>query len=170
MAQLDNIVQPYLEVLDYPAVRATLMTFIILYAHMAAPRLPHWLAKLLHSGIIKIIFIVLLAYYAYYMLPFVPKKSASMGLAIGVGLVVVIYVLDWISKGSMMMMPENFKLTQSAETESDLNKWVTPKPNIERDAESVPLGPGVCDPAVYEQYVEPEAVRGYDSSDTLAAI
>ena len=167
MANFDNVVQPYFEILDYPAVRATLITFLILYAHMAAPRLPQWLAKLLHHGIIKLVFIFLLAYYAYHVLPFMPKRSAGSALVIAIVLVLVLYVLDWMSKG---MMSESFKVPQNVETDDNINKWVQPKPNIEREPESQPLGPGVCDPAVYEQYVEPEAVRGYDSSDTLAAI
>ena len=55
MESFDNIVKNYTTWLDNPYVSGALIVFLIVYASMAAPRLPMYVAKLFDYTLVKLL-------------------------------------------------------------------------------------------------------------------
>lgn len=95
MEAFDNTVRDYTTWLDNPYVSGALTIFLIVYASMAAPKLPHHIAKLFDYTLFKLLMFFLIVY--------ISKKNATVALVAAVALMVSIMTLDRIKVGAEMM-------------------------------------------------------------------
>jgi len=91
----DRTVKDYTSWLDNPYVSGFLIIFLIVYASMAAPRLPDYIANLFDYTAFKLLIFFLILY--------VSKKNATVALVASVALVVSIMALDKLKFKSEMM-------------------------------------------------------------------
>ena len=94
MESFDNIVKNYTTWLDNPYVSGALIVFLIVYASMAAPRLPMYVAKLFDYTLVKLLMFFLIVY--------VSKKNATVALVAAVALMVSIMALDKLKLSESM--------------------------------------------------------------------
>ena len=95
MEAFDNTVRDYTTWLDNPYVSGALTIFLIVYASMAAPKLPHYIAKLFDYTLFKLLMFFLIVY--------ISKKNATVALIAAVALMVSIMTLDRLKVGAEMM-------------------------------------------------------------------
>lgn len=95
MEAFDNTVKNYTTWLDNQYVSSALTIFLIVYASMAAPKLPTYIASLFDYTIVKLLM--------FFMIVFISKKNATVALIASVALMVSIMTLDRIKFGQEMM-------------------------------------------------------------------
>lgn len=82
----DRVAQNWLSFLDNEYVSSALIIFLIVYASLAAPKLPNYILKLFDYTIVKLVLFFLIAYIA--------QKNASIAIIAAVGLLVTIMALN----------------------------------------------------------------------------
>jgi hypothetical protein len=79
-----------LDFLDNPWVSGVLTLVIILYASLAAPKLPAGIAKLFGYNLFRLVLLFLIAYFA-------TKKNAAVAIVLSVALIVSLQTLNRVS-------------------------------------------------------------------------
>lgn len=95
MNQFDRTVKQYTTWLDNPYVSGALIVFLIVYAGMAAPRLPSYIANLFDYTAVKLLIFFLIAYLS--------KKNATVALIAAIALMISIMTLNKLKFGEEMM-------------------------------------------------------------------
>lgn len=95
MDGFDNTVKIYTTWLDNPYVSSALTMFLIVYASMAAPKLPSYIANLFDYTLFKLLIFFLIVY--------VNNKNATVALVAAVALMVVIMILNRLKLGQETM-------------------------------------------------------------------
>lgn len=95
MEAFDNTVRNYLSVLDNEYVSAGLALFLILYAGMAAPKLPAYIANLFDYTLFKLA--------VFFMIVYVSRRSPTVAIIAAVAVMVSIMTLNKLKFGQEMM-------------------------------------------------------------------
>jgi len=95
MENLDNFVKKHTSWLDDPYVSGFLIVFLIVYASMAAPKLPNYIANLFDNTFFKL--------FIFFLIVYVSKRNATVALVAAVALMVSIMALQRIKVGEEMM-------------------------------------------------------------------
>ena len=149
MDQIDRKLKEYLSVLDNEYVSTALSLFLVLYAGMAAPKLPERVARLFESTLFRILVFFLIAYSA--------KKNASIAAIAAIGLMVSLQTLnryDFNNSLKSVIRDSEYPEAEEAEASGEA-------------PESMPeLMPEVMPTSVVESEVIPEGVpEGVMESD-----
>jgi len=94
MESFDNFVKEYTTWLDNPYVSGALIVFLVVYAAMAAPRLPNYIAKLFDYTLFKL--------FIFFLIVYVSKKNATVALVASVALMVSLMALDKLKLSESM--------------------------------------------------------------------
>ena len=92
--KFDSTVKNSLSFLDNEYVSTGLFVFLILYASVAAPKLPRYVAKLFDNTFFKLVILFLIAY--------VSRKNPTVALVAALGLMISIMTLNKYELGEMM--------------------------------------------------------------------
>ena len=130
MDQLDRKLKEYLSVLDNEYVSTALSLFLVLYAGMAAPKLPERVARLFESTLFRILVFFLIAYSA--------KKNASIAAIAAIGLMVSLQTLNRYDLNNSLKSV--LKDSASAEDESSPEEMPEVMPTSIVESEVVPEG------------------------------
>ncbi len=95
MEGFDNAVRKYTSWLDNPYVSGALTVFLIVYASMAAPKLPSYIASLFDYTLFKL--------FIFFLIVYVSKRNATVALIAAIALMVSIMTLDRLKFGQEMM-------------------------------------------------------------------
>jgi hypothetical protein len=82
-------------VLDNPYVSGALTVFLVVYASMAAPTLPEYIAKIFDYTLVKFVM--------FFMIAYVAKRNATVALVASVALMVTLITLNNLKFGKEMM-------------------------------------------------------------------
>jgi hypothetical protein len=83
--KIDKTISGYLKVLDNQYVSTAITLALILYAGVAAPKLPESMAKLLDNSIVKLLLFILIA--------FIAKKNITIAIVAAIGVMVTLQTL-----------------------------------------------------------------------------
>lgn len=113
MDQFDNTVKNLLSVVDNNEyLSAALSLFLILYAGLAAPKLPEYIARLFDNPLFKLLVFFLIAYSA--------KKNPTVAIIAAVGLMVSLHTLSrYKVNGRMINMVRQEAVVSEAEAEAE---------------------------------------------------
>lgn len=95
LQKFDDVVKPYLTFLNNQYVSAVLYIILIVYASLAAPRLPHNIAKLFDNPVVKLVLFFLIVYLA--------KHDATIAIIASVGVLISLMTLNRYTANSEMM-------------------------------------------------------------------
>lgn len=84
LATIDNTLKHFL--LEQKYVNTALYLFLILYAGLAAPKLPSYISKLFNNAIFRVLILFLIAYLA--------SKDVEAAILVSVGLVITLMTLN----------------------------------------------------------------------------
>ena len=84
LSALDNTLKKYL--LDQKYINTAVYLFLILYAGLAAPKLPSYISKLFNNAVFRVIILFLIAYLA--------SKDVEAAILVSVGLVITLMTLN----------------------------------------------------------------------------
>lgn len=106
MEQFNDSVKSYLSFIDdNEYLSAGLSLFLILYAGLAAPQLPEYIARLFDNPIFKLVIFFLIAYSA--------KKNPTVAIIASVGLMISLYTLSRIKLNKSLMSLIKIKKDQN---------------------------------------------------------
>lgn len=113
MSSFNKTVQPYLSVLDNKYVSACLTIILIVYASLAAPKLPENVARLFDNSVFKLVLFFLIVYLA--------KHDATLAIIAAVAVLVSLMTLNkWDVSQEMMA---NISKNELAENLEKCNNW-----------------------------------------------
>lgn len=95
MSTTDNAVEKINSVLENQYVSGALTVFLIVYASMAAPKLPSYLANLFDYTLTKLV--------VFFLIVYLMKKNATVALVAAIALMVTLMSLQQIRFGKEMM-------------------------------------------------------------------
>ena len=95
MERFDIVVRDYTSWLDNPYVSGALTVFLIVYASMAAPKLPSYIASLFDYTLFKL--------FIFFLIVYISKRNATVALIAAIALMVSIMTLDRLKVGQEMM-------------------------------------------------------------------
>lgn len=93
--KIDKTISGYLKVLDNEYVSTALTLVLILYAGLAAPKLPENVAKVFDNSVVKLLVFILIAYIA--------KKNITVAIVAAVGVMVTLQTLTRHRVNSQMI-------------------------------------------------------------------
>lgn len=117
--EFDNTMKGYLSFLKNPYISTGLIIFGLLYASLAAPKLPYYIAKLFDNVFFKLMIFFLIAYVA--------QESPTVALVAAIGVMVSIQTLTRYKFDQEMMMSvgSNNKMNYSCTTSDNTNISLT---------------------------------------------
>jgi hypothetical protein len=95
----DNTVKKYTTFLDNEYVSAGLTIFLIVYASMAAPKLPNSIAKLFDNTFVKLLM--------FFMIVYISKRNATLAIVASIAVMVSLMSLNKLKIGKEMMTVVN---------------------------------------------------------------
>jgi hypothetical protein len=95
MSVTDNAIEKINSVLENQYVSGALTVFLIVYASMAAPKLPNYLTKLFDYTLTKLV--------VFFLIVYLMKRNATVALVAAVALMVTIMALERVKFGKEMM-------------------------------------------------------------------
>jgi hypothetical protein len=105
MEGFNDKVKKSLSFLDNPYVSGTLTLIIILYASLAAPKLPHKVAKLFGHNVFKMLFCFLILYFSV--------KDVSFAILLSIALVISLQTLNRLSFEEQIRQWTTFSLDEN---------------------------------------------------------
>lgn len=96
MEAFDNTVKNYLSFLDNEYVSAGLSLFLIVYAGMAAPKLPGYIAKLFDYTLFKL--------FIFFLIVFVSRRNPTVAIIAAIAVMVSIMSLNMLKLGESMVV------------------------------------------------------------------
>lgn len=99
MEEFDNAVKRSLSFLDNEYVSAAVALFLILYAGLAAPKLPEWVARLFDNMLFKLV--------VFFMIVYVSRKNATIAIIAAVAVMVSLMTLNKLKWNQEMMTVVN---------------------------------------------------------------
>lgn len=148
MDQIDKKLKEYLSVLDNEYVSASLSLFLVLYAGMAAPKLPERIARLFENTLFRILIFFLIAYSA--------KKNTSIAAIAAIGLMVSLQTLNrYDLNNSLKSVLKSTSLENGEGAEAE---------NAEGESEGMEFVPQFPAPTAMSS-AEPEGIMESDLSD-----
>lgn len=91
MESFDNAVRRYTTLLDDPYVSGMVVTFLIAYTGLAAPKLPQYITKLFDYTVTK--------FFLFFMIVYIVKRSATVALVSSIALLIIILALNNLKIG-----------------------------------------------------------------------
>lgn len=181
----DRSAQNWLSFLDNEYVSSALIIFLIVYATLAAPKLPDYILRLFDYTIVKLVLFFLIAYIA--------QKNASVAIVAAIGLLVTIIALNKLklneTVGRIMgnsepMSSVSYGIYDQSFDSDTMTADVSPCDSV---TASCPIDKPACEkkvrfrdnfypqyvnlnPDVYESKKTTETVSGFDPSDKYSAL
>lgn len=182
----DRSAQNWLSFLDNEYVSSALIIFLIVYATLAAPKLPDYILKLFDYTIVKLVLFFLIAYIA--------QKNASVAIVAAIGLLVTIIALNKLKlnetvgrimgSNSEPMSSVSYGIYDQSFDSDTMTADVSPCDSV---TAACPIDKPTCEkkvrfrdnfypqyvnlnPDVYESKKTTETVSGFDPSDKYSTL
>ncbi len=104
MDAFDNTVRDYLNFLDNEYISAGLSLFLVLYAGLAAPKLPEYIASVFDNMFVKLVMFFLIVY--------ISRRNATVAVIASIAVLVSIMTLNRIKFNKEMMQMVNSEESQ----------------------------------------------------------
>ena len=122
MDEFNRVVNEALSILDNQIVSSVLGLFLVLYAGLAAPKLPRSIARLFDNPVFRVIVLFLVAFMA--------SKNKSVALIAAVGLVVSFQTLN-----RHKMNDQLITAIEESEPEAEISEPVEEEAEVDQEAE-----------------------------------
>lgn len=110
MSNVNEQIKKSLSFLDNPYVSGTLTLIIILYASLAAPKLPHNIAKIFNHNLFKLLFCFLIVYFSV--------KDVSIAIILSIALIVSLQTFNRLTFEEQIRQWTRLSLNDTSSTMS----------------------------------------------------